>query len=142
MSSLALGDTMPNLEVMDLRLGKGGTSLLLPDAACQLLIGFDPACPHCENAARRRRESAGTQQVPVTWVAVEHTSEVLAYRENLPERDRLVWAESAFDALRIEAVPAAFLVRKSLILARVAPYSGMEREEELLAHCDGLGGAG
>ncbi len=134
-SSLRVGQVMPDPAVASLGAERGPSTLLLPGVDCQLVVAFDPACGHCRSAARNRRGAALRGAVPATWVAAGFAQEVAAFRDALPLQDRVVWATGALDALEVDAVPAAFLVNGHGTISRVGPLSGREEEEELLASC-------
>jgi hypothetical protein len=138
-STMMVGDPLPDLliEVAD-GTDSAPEALLRPGVDCQLIVVFDPTCPHCRLAAQREAEGTSKARLPTTWVTDAGGPRLDAYRGLIHPDSRLGWAPEIYDQLRIQGVPAAFLVDSGGSLRQVWAYNGgREDHGELSVKCEG-----
>lgn len=135
-STLPLGSGVENAAVRETD-GRTWEEARLLDAAapCQILVAFDPACPHCARAADTEREQTTTSRLPTTWFSRELTEGERRYAHRVGARSRVVHAPGAWETLQVRAVPAAFLLDSHRSVRRIWPYRGTLGRRELAPYC-------
>lgn len=99
---------------------------------CRVVVAFDPGCPACNKAAQMEEERSEPMGIPVTWVAQSEMDAEL-FRRVHPTLG-ITHQPGAFNALGVQGVPAAFLVKGETVLQSWR-YTGEEGGEELSATC-------
>ncbi len=108
------------------------------EEACSLMVVYDPSCPACARAAHRQAEQA-TLPLDVVWLAADEAARE-HYATRVHAEARIEVAPEAHDALRVRAVPAAFLVSDGTVLSR-STLSGAEALSRVAARCTASGDA-
>ena len=135
-STLTVGTSVSNLDVLsatDSTWGPG--QLLLPSEECQLVVAFDPECPHCVDAADKERQVPAADRLPTTWVAPGDSASAWRFEDMVGEGTRITRSDDAWSMLKVFGVPAAFLVDGQGTIRRVWPYHGDETREDLTPEC-------
>jgi hypothetical protein len=120
------------------------STMMVGDPLPDLLIEVaDGTCPHCRLAAQREAEGTSKARLPTTWVTDAGGPRLDAYRGLIHPDSRLGWAPEIYDQLRIQGVPAAFLVDSGGSLRQVWAYNGgREDHGELSVKCEGASHCG
>ncbi len=133
-SALEVGQALPLLDVQILGVEGGFVSRVpMASASCQVVVAFDPSCPHCRSAADREKLQAGL--LPTVWITDADSATARLYRPLLRAETRLAWSRLGLEALQVQGVPAAFLVDDRGIVRRVWPYRGEENPDLLRRQC-------
>jgi hypothetical protein len=80
-------------------------------------------------------ETAQETPLPVTWLAAESDSATTAFGTAMHPRSGLDYAPDVKRKLKIQAVPAAFLVGSDDVVRAVWVYHGDENHDELREKC-------
>jgi len=132
-SELERGDTVDDLS-LQLVGDESRSSTPMLAAACQILVVFDPACPHCLKAAEREAQRDPPLGIRTLWVGEQHSG-ANAFRPRVHRRSEVGWLGSIKQAMEVRAVPAAFLLDSVGVVLRVWPYYGTEDGESLRNTC-------
>lgn len=135
MSSLSVGDTVPGFSVIETLTRKRSRVPVLSAAPCQILVAFDPSCPHCRKAAEAEALAPDADLIPVTWIAPYDSLNAGRYQAWVHSASRVVRAREGWDFLDVQGVPAAFLVDRQNRIRRVWPYRGSESRTDLKSRC-------
>jgi hypothetical protein len=136
-SSLAVGSDVVNPEIPLAQGGAWGTGSLLLPVACQLVVVFDPSCPHCMAAAERERSVPATLRLPTTWVAPGDSLAAIRYLKLVGQGGRVGRSDRVWAMLGVHGVPAAFLIDGAGRVRQVWAYHGTEARESLEPLCAG-----
>lgn len=132
-SKLAVGDTFPPLRLQRHDDTEVGEKNDLARTDCRVIVYFEPECPHCERVARKDAKAPGNA-IPVMWITDRESAALDEFERRVGLGERLMMAPGARRALRIRAVPAAFVVADGRI--RLAfPYSDAVTQELLRPYC-------
>lgn len=104
-------------------------------SGCALYVVFTSACPYSREAAQFEALSDEENRMPVTWLSMSADSSEAAFGELLRPDSRLILRSDTKRKLKIQAVPAAFLVDASNVVRSVWVYQGDERHGELRERC-------
>lgn len=132
-SRIMPGDTVTELTLS--LVGEGArsqTRMLASD--CQVLVVFDPACPHCRKAAAREAERELDDAVRIVWVG-EDEEGAQTFRPKVHHGSEVAWLEDIGDRLAVRGVPAAFLLTSKGVVRKVWPYHGTEEQAPLADAC-------
>ena len=128
-STLEIGQPVPKLAIQP----------LIPQlpivSGCRIIVVFSPACPHCHSAKQAEARSTQLHRLPTTWLAAENDSATIAFGRGMHADSRLGFAASAKKKLRIQAVPAAFLVDPEDVVRNIWVYQGTEDHDDLRKNC-------
>jgi hypothetical protein len=130
-SALSVGKPFPVLAEAPLHDGAP-----LKRGECRIVVVFSLACAYCHAAAGMEAAATGDDRLPVSWVSATSEPEEKAFASQLRRGTQLYLARDAKRKLKIQAVPAAFLVDEHDIIRRVWVYSGDEDHQELRAACE------
>jgi hypothetical protein len=109
------------------------TAMSSPD--CRIFVAYASACPYCRDAAYLEAASDEQNRMAVTWISMQADSTEGAFRQLLRPESHLLLASDTKAKLKIQAVPAAFLVDRNDIVREVWVYSGDESHVELRERC-------
>ena len=97
-----------------------------------MVVVFDPTCPACARAAELQSRQ-GSLPLDVVWVAEDQVASD-QYAERIHSEARITISPEARHALRVRAVPAAFLVADGLVVSR-STITGAEDLDRVAARC-------
>ena len=99
---------------------------------CRIVVAFDPACPFCNRAAVLDADRDEELPFPTVWMS-ETEAQAELFRSRHPDLE-IVAEATAYKALQVEAVPAAFLLSDQEVL-KVWRFTGEEEARDVLADC-------
>jgi hypothetical protein len=102
---------------------------------CLQLIVFSPDCPFCQRAADREAKSLSesSRQARLWFTAAETTSLPYFVSEHLQRKPRV--SAALVKTLKIQAVPALFVLSPAGEIRWVGGYTGNETDQELTDRC-------
>lgn len=107
---------------------------------CQILVVFSPTCPHCHTAAARDASAPDSlTRLPTTWIAVQNNHLLADFEARLRRGAVLTHSPDAKAKLRVQGVPAGFLVGPDNTIRSVWIFNGRENHDELRSKCAALG---
>jgi len=138
----ALNDAQP----LEVSLLEPGASVSLANVAevapaapetCLQLVVFSPDCPFCQRAAdREAKELTETSRSARLWFTDAQTATLPYFVSEHLRRDPNISAKLV-EELKIQAVPALFVVSPQGQVRWVGGYSGDETDQELESRCTG-----
>lgn len=134
-SPLELGTVIRDLPAELASSGGWILSSILDRATCQVIVAFDPSCPFCRQAADEEARVSSEDRLPTTWVAPGDSIGAIRYRDYVGEGTRVTKSSRAWEELKVQGVPAGFLLDVTGAVRYVWPYRGMEGRKELEARC-------
>jgi hypothetical protein len=132
------------LQVSPLHSGESIGVTVLPAAAeavpsehCLQLIVFSPDCPFCQHAADRESQTLSEDsRARRIWYTEKETASLPQFIAEHLRRQPAISAELV-KALKIQAVPALFVLSPEGEIRWVGGYHGDEPDQELAARCTG-----
>jgi hypothetical protein len=121
-SSFNLNESLPELQ--------------LRGVGCRAIVAFRSSCPFCGAAADREHEATvGRASVPTTWIAPADDLGWQSYVGRVGSGSTVTTDPTLFRRLKVQGVPAAFLVDAEGVIRWIWPYRGNEDTDSLLAKC-------
>jgi hypothetical protein len=106
-------------------------------STCYQLVVFSPDCPFCQRAADREAEElTDASRSSRLWFTDAETSTLPYFVSEHLRRDPSISAKLV-EALKIQAVPALFVISPEGQVRWVGGYNGNETDEELIDRCNG-----
>ena len=113
-----------------------GESPVAP-GTCLHLVVFSPDCPFCQRAAdREAKELTEASRESRLWFTDKETASLQGFVDAHLHRDPNISAK-LIEELKIQAVPALFVVTPEGQVRWVGGYSGDESDQELESRCTG-----
>jgi hypothetical protein len=104
---------------------------------CLHLVVFSPDCPFCQRAAdREAKELTEASRESRLWFTDKETASLQGFVDAHLHRDPNISAK-LIEELKIQAVPALFVVTPEGQVRWVGGYSGDESDQELESRCTG-----
>ena len=104
---------------------------------CLHLVVFSPDCPFCQRAAdREATELTEASRQTRLWFTDAETASLPYFVDQHLHRDPRISAK-LIEELKIQAVPALFVISADGEVRWVGGYSGNESDQELQSRCDG-----
>jgi hypothetical protein len=117
------------------------TASLLPGHCLQLIV-FSPDCPFCQHAADREKEALSeASRDQRLWYTETETATLSYFTQQHLHRQPGISAELVKE-LKIQAVPALFVLSPEGQIRWVGSYFGDESDQELAGRCAGDRGQG
>lgn len=104
-------------------------------AQCRIVVVFSPACPHCHSAAETEAATPQDDRLPTTWMTTRSDSFAVRFGARLHPDVQARYAPDVMTRLRVQAVPAAFLIDAGNVVRRIWVYQGDENHAELREQC-------
>lgn len=138
-SSLSAGAALPALSLRPLSASgvpsSEGDALPLP-LGCRVLVVFHPDCPMCHSsAAREKNAPTSPATLPIVWVSGFDDKKSREFTSLVRPGSLVRYDPGAPKALKITAIPTAFLLSKDDRVLGTWAYTGLEDHQELRQKC-------
>ena len=138
-SALSAGAALPALSLRPLSASDvsaaASDALPLP-VGCRVLVVFHPDCPMCHSsAAREKNAPTNPATLPIVWVSGFDDKKSREFTSLVRPGSLVRYDPGAPKALKITAIPTAFLLSKDDLVLGTWAYTGLEDHQELRQKC-------
>jgi hypothetical protein len=136
-SELRAGDNSPDLAIDIVTFSADSSRApARPTASCHIIVAYEPSCPYSLQAVRSEAaRPAAELTLPIMWVTEGPRETGFELRSIVRSSSFVGYGATVFQALRVRAVPAAFLIGADGRVLRTWRYTGDESHDELRLAC-------
>jgi len=132
-AALVAGTRWPDVKLALLS-GASGPQMTGPlPTGCRIMVAFSVTCPHCHSAAQQESAVPDSVRLPVVWISETDDARAREFASMLSPTSTIRFGgPKVFKALKLRAVPAAFLVTPGNKVRSITGYAGSETDHRIL----------